>query len=57
MAATWLPFLAYAWRRDRAVGLVAPAVLLVRSLALGCGLAWGLLRARGLARLRPPARE
>ena len=55
LAAIWAPFVAYALRRDRGVGLVAPGMLLVRAVALGVGLAWGLLRSRRLARLRPTA--
>ena len=46
-AASALPFTWKALRRDPAVGLVAPALLAVRALALGCGFAWGLIRAGG----------
>ncbi|MFN2138565.1 MAG: sugar transferase [Candidatus Promineifilaceae bacterium] len=42
------PFIAKAWRKDRAVALVSPFLLFVRALALGCGYAWGLVQ---------PARE
>ena len=37
-----LPFLAKAWRKDKAVALVSPVLLLVRAAALGLGYAWGL---------------
>jgi glycosyltransferase involved in cell wall biosynthesis len=39
---TTLPFAEKAWARDRAVALAAPALLLVRALALGLGFAAGL---------------
>jgi len=55
LAGTWAPFVRYALRRDRPVGLIAPGMLLVRALALGSGLAWGLLHRRRLARLGIPA--
>lgn len=45
---TTVPFLHKAWRRDRPVMAVAPALLGVRALALGLGYAWGLARPRQL---------
>ena len=54
LAVSWAPFLAYAWRRDRAVALAAPAILLVRAVALGLGLVGGLLARRGGAGRRAP---
>ncbi len=42
--ASVLPFVLKAWRKDRTVALVAPAMLAVRALALGGGYAVGLLR-------------
>jgi lipopolysaccharide/colanic/teichoic acid biosynthesis glycosyltransferase/GT2 family glycosyltransferase len=42
--ASGLPFLLKAWRKDRMVALVTPAMLAVRALALGAGYAIGLLR-------------
>jgi GT2 family glycosyltransferase len=45
--ASAVPFTRKALRRDPAVGLVAPGLLAVRALALGCGFAWGLIRAGG----------
>jgi GT2 family glycosyltransferase len=60
-AASAGPFTLKALRRDPAVGLVAPGLLAVRALALGCGFAWGLIRAGRLKSLhvgrrhpRPP---
>jgi glycosyltransferase involved in cell wall biosynthesis len=44
-----LPFVRWAWRRDRAVALAWPAVTLLRVAVQGCGLALGLLR-HGLVR-------
>jgi len=44
LVASWVPFVSYALHRDVAVGLVAPALLLVRAMALGSGLTCGLLR-------------
>lgn len=41
---TTLPFLAKAWRKDRAVLLASPGLLFCRALALGIGYAWGLAR-------------
>ena len=40
------PFMARALRRDKAVAMVAPPLLMVRALALGLGYAWGLARPR-----------
>lgn len=42
--ASGLPFVLKAWRKDRAVALVAPVLLALRALALGSGYAVGLLR-------------
>ncbi len=42
--ASGLPFLLKAWRKDRMVALVTPAMLAVRATALGGGYAVGLLR-------------
>lgn len=39
---TTIPFALGAWRRDRAVALISPGLLLVRALALGLGFAVGL---------------
>ncbi len=39
-----LPFLRKAWRKDKAVALAAPFLLLARAVALGLGYAWGLAR-------------
>lgn len=50
LVGSWTPFLAYALRRDPAVTLVAPGMLLVRALALGSGLVWGLVRSVGRGR-------
>jgi lipopolysaccharide/colanic/teichoic acid biosynthesis glycosyltransferase/GT2 family glycosyltransferase len=52
-----LPFLAQIARRDPAVALVAPFLLLVRALALGFGLVIGLVRfSGGLGSRRAPIR-
>jgi cellulose synthase/poly-beta-1,6-N-acetylglucosamine synthase-like glycosyltransferase len=40
---TTLPFVAWAWPRDRAVALAWPGVTLARVMVQGAGLAWGLL--------------
>jgi lipopolysaccharide/colanic/teichoic acid biosynthesis glycosyltransferase/GT2 family glycosyltransferase len=48
-----LPFLVKAWRKDPAVALVGPLMLLVRALALGTGYAVGSLR---FLRLEPEER-
>ena len=58
---SFAPFMFKAWRRDRVVALAAPALLVVRAMALGCGLLagmWDGLRQRGrlMARL-PGARQ
>lgn len=50
--ASALPFLVSAWRKDPAVALIAPAMLIVRALALGAGYAVGSLR---LPHLEPDA--
>jgi hypothetical protein len=42
--ATTLPFLAKAWRKDRAVALVAPFMLAVRAASLGLGYGWGIIQ-------------
>lgn len=42
--ATTLPFVRWAWRRDRAVALAWPGVTLLRVVVQGLGLAAGLLR-------------
>ncbi len=39
-----LPFVRFAWSRDRAVGLVAVPLLFGRSIVFGCGIVLGLLR-------------
>ena len=44
--ATTIPFSRKAWRKDRAVGIAAPAMLAVRALALGFGYGWGVVRPR-----------
>ncbi len=44
--ATTIPFLRKAWRKDRAVALAAPFLLLGRALALSAGSAWALIRPR-----------
>jgi glycosyltransferase involved in cell wall biosynthesis len=41
---TTLPFVRWAWRRDRAVALIWPGVTLLRVVVQGLGLALGLLR-------------
>ena len=41
---TTVTFTRKAWRKDKAVALVAPGMLGVRALALGAGYAWGILR-------------
>lgn len=41
--ATTLPFVRWAWRRDRAVALIWPGVTLLRVIVQGLGLALGLL--------------
>lgn len=51
--ASGLPFLAKAWRKDRAVASIAPLMLTVRALALGAGYLLGLLR---FLRLEPDER-
>ena len=42
-----LPFAIKAWRKDRLVAILSPALLFVRALALGMGFAVGLVRNRG----------
>ncbi len=42
-AASALPFVRFAWTRDRAVGLVAAPLLFARSIVFGCGIILGLL--------------
>lgn len=49
-----LPFVRWAWGRDRAVALIWPVVSLLRVWVQGAGLAWGLCRHGPLARFRPP---
>lgn len=41
---TTLPFVAKAWRKDRAVALASPFLLFTRALALGLGYAYGVVR-------------
>lgn len=41
---TAFPFVAKAWRKDKLVALLSPALLALRALALGIGYTWGLLR-------------
>lgn len=48
--ATTLPFVRWAWRRDRAVAAIWPGVTLLRVVVQGLGLALGLLRQIGRAR-------
>jgi GT2 family glycosyltransferase len=48
---TTIPFTVKAWHRDRTVAAISPALLLVRSLALGTGFAVGL--AAHLFQIRP----
>lgn len=45
-AATTVPFVRKAWRKDRSVALAAPGLLFGRALALGAGYGWGVLRPR-----------
>lgn len=52
---TTLPFVRWAWRRDRAVALVWPAVMLLRVAVQGAGLAVGLVYHGLTARWRPAA--
>ncbi len=42
LALAW-PFTRTALRRDRAVGLISPLLLILRAVALGFGLTWGLI--------------
>jgi len=42
-ACTTVPFVQRTWAKQRAVAIVAPFLLFVRALALGCGFALGLL--------------
>jgi glycosyltransferase involved in cell wall biosynthesis len=62
-AASTAPFTWKALRRDPAVGVVAPGLLLARAVALGSGFACGLIRAGrplaagGWVRARPPRRR
>ncbi|TET51733.1 MAG: glycosyltransferase [Anaerolineales bacterium] len=51
--ATTVPFVRWAWRRDRAVALVWPAVALLRAALQGSGLACGLVYHGLLGRRRP----
>jgi hypothetical protein len=46
-AASAAPFTWKTLRRDPAVGVVAPGLLLARAVALGSGFAWGLIRNGG----------
>lgn len=55
-AATTVPFVRWAWRRDRAVAAAWPGVIWLRSLVQGAGLAWGLL-VHGLRRRRDRGSE
>ncbi len=50
-----IPFLRHAWRRDRAVSLIALPMLLVRAAALGAGLAVGTIRFAGYTGPQRPA--
>jgi len=43
---SWVPFLRYAYSRDRAVFCIAPLLLLTRAVALGTGLVWGTIHLR-----------
>jgi exopolysaccharide biosynthesis polyprenyl glycosylphosphotransferase len=49
-----LPFVLKAWRKDRAVALIAPFMLAVRALALGSGYAVGSLRFLHLGAIERP---
>ncbi|MCD6290609.1 MAG: glycosyltransferase [Anaerolineae bacterium] len=49
-----VPFIRYAWHRDRAVALVALPMLTVRAAALGSGLLVGMLRRGHRETQRPP---
>jgi glycosyltransferase involved in cell wall biosynthesis len=54
---TTLPFVRWAWSRDRAVALVWPLVMFLRVLIQGAGLAVGLIYHRLVTRRRPTASE
>lgn len=54
---TTLPFVRWAWSRDRAVALVWPLVTFLRVLIQGAGLAVGLIYHRLVTRRRPTASE
>ena len=52
---TTLPFVAGAWKQDRAVAVISPLLLLLRALALGSGIVAGIAnylaaKAAGLTR-------
>jgi GT2 family glycosyltransferase len=54
-----LPFAVKAWRKDKLVAILSPALLFVRALALGLGFAVGLVKNRGsgpTAQVGPRAR-
>lgn len=60
LAASFARFAITAWRKDRAVGLATPALLVVRAVALGSGLLMGFVDAArngGAVAERTPARE
>ena len=42
--ATMIPFISFAWPKDRSVAVIAVPLLAVRALALATGYAWGILR-------------
>lgn len=50
-----IPFLRHAWRRDRAVALIAWPMLVVRAIALGAGLLAGMIRFAGYTGPQRPA--
>ncbi len=50
-----LPFLRHAWRRDRAVALIALPMLVARAAALGAGLLVGMVRFAGYRGPQRPA--
>jgi len=51
LLASSAPFAAFAWKRDKAVGMAAPFLVFARSLAFAGGAVWGLLDRRLLPRL------
>ncbi len=41
---TTVPFIWKSWKKDRAVGLIAPFMMIARATALGLGYGWGVIR-------------